>query len=865
MALQRPKWAEDYIKQIDNQKKRDQITIVPGVLGGVKEPVYTGAGADGKVQPDMPVMQDMTQFHEGEIAIPKKQVDDMGGPNQAMMKIRQMEMRKMGGAPSVTGYMGGGAVGKQAKMKKMANMPMMTGYQEGGVVGTQKDPLDPSLVQRQSDIPVITPENVPTQQQAALQTIPTQQQAAASPISVTRQSDVIGRQGAPREGEAPASTAFQMAPTTFVNGVPQVPTVSRQSDVIGSQGGDRSAGGTATQMAPVTFKGGVQQATVTPSDQIGKPAVPTVTPVGGETAKYDRVANQMLQQITQMATGSSDVFKRQAAAAFGNLDARLQTNLLSTAMRIANNPNLSEGAKTTMMAEEMRNAGIAQSELAGSLASTAMGLAMQATGQAYDMAGAERANVQGLESATFARKQAALSDMATAKDYDGYAKLYQEMYGKPLNIDAMKASGQMEGFVAADTFLNESYKSGAPVTLATPGIRKNLETIWNLDNPGVPMTDEWAADQLAIRAKTFDPKWQFTNGIDEGDALGWFGGDSARLAGFTFGNFKPGLESFQNAMYAFQQGGAFTVNDKGQFDFNDKAPLYQEFLKTFCLDAGTTGAATGTTTTGTTTPTTTPVADVTKTPTESMTDTVWSGMTPEQQASWLKTRAIPDTGLYVDKYGDKAVYVDKIAVENDGAAVKASTESPTGYADENGIPVKIDKVAGTATPAYDREDYKSTPVADYLDWKKYAIEANGQMNITDAKALEYFMSNGNEDAAKDWVNLANNSLTGADLTTVYKNLTPQQKTIILPYLNKIPSVSDGIPKTEDAIPANNVNVGSVVSYNGIAYIVEANSHDSAVNKKAGSLPPGTVLYEPLSLKPLSGGPAIASAVYTIIP
>lgn len=754
MALERPKWAENYIKELQTGKTPDQITIVPGVMGGVRRPVYTGAGADGRVQADMPVSQDLTQFHEGELVIPAKDVKGLGGPEEAQAKIR--EMMKGGKVPTVTGYSKGGEVGEESKshekgeekpnrammriqqmqMRKMA-APSISGYKCGGRVkgyagGGYVDPVKgwqpgtEPVVQGQAERTGTGDFQEPIVQggnsgqtgnevaDASTQAIVDQRMAPAVTGGNSGQAEDPTQQFATQETAALANTnrqagqnaaALRAAPTEGQTKLAP-DGVNKLTYKNGQWLSDRQiALQTAGSFAPTVTAGGKTQAVEGPAVQANlvngqtvKPVAPAVTPTttAQPTAGYDRTANQMLQQLKSIATGDSDMLRRQAAAAFGNLDARLQTNMLSTAMRIANNPNLSEGAKRTMMAEEIRNTGIAQSQLAGSLADTAMNLAMQATGQALNAA-------TGLSNTVYQRNIDKLNEYKSSGDIEGYAKLAKEVYGIDLNVDTLKSADALGKISDAQGFIADAFAQNPNTNLDSPGVRTAIKAVWDAEHPGVPMDENWARSQLATMGQTMSPSWQFMNGIDADAAIPFFANKPGGLEAFTFGKNADGspkytgLEAFRKAMYAFNTGGAFTIGEDGQIDFNEKSPIYQEFLNT--LGGGVADGTVIADTTGKRVGDAFKAADG-KSYTVASVDSSGNVVSVKDSTGTVKTlqeirstAAIPTTGIYANAQQGNKVYFNgsALTVEPSGASVIAKDESPTGYVDSRGIPVTVSK------------------------------------------------------------------------------------------------------------------------------------------------------------------------------
>jgi hypothetical protein len=820
MAFSRPKWAMDYIKELEGGKSKDQITIVPGLIGGAKDLTYTGSGADGKIQADMPVMEDKAQYHEGEVVIPKKDVDGMGGPNSAMSRIQRM-MKHRSEAPSVSGY----ACGK----------PKMKGYQTGGAVSASnpyqqgseqydywnmKNKPAPSVAPTSGDPAPLSPENAlgdtqpiqaapatnPYQQgseqydywnlknKPAPSVAPTTQSGDPAPLSPenalgdTQTVTVLNADGTTRSASDAANLPGQAAATnaatpeatqsvgqTIQNAAPPVTKNpyqpgTEQYDYWNKQNAAASPEGGDTQTVQVLNEDGTvrtpDQAAALPAEaaainaatpetrySVGQaidnakapavtPTAPTTTPaatISTGNPTYDRAANSMLQQMTQIANGTSDMVRRQYAMAFNALDARLQTALVSTAMRISNDPNMTSGAKVAMMAEQMRNAGIAQSEMAAGVAKEMISNAMNATSSAYNMANSERLNQQALEERDYSRKMelksGAINAAVAAKDWAAVAKLSKDLYGVDLDVSKLKSQDSLGIIADANNFIltNAITPLGASATIETPGVRSALTSIWNEMNPGQPMDENWAREQLGKMIQATDPVWQFNNAIDENDALIYFNGDPAKLAAFKFGN-KTGLEAFKSAMYAFQAGGAVALDANGQFTFNEESPVWKLVQDAFGMgETGTTGTTgTGTTASGTTGTAAKPKEGDTKTnqgSTFTYTNGQWVATTTPANLS-QETRVTPSG----NKEGDTKSAGGQTFKFTNGQWV-----AQTGAMANDTIPFTKDSVFG--------DDMK---VTDYDNWKK-SLGASNEWNLNDAGMnLEEFARAGNETAIKDY-------------------------------------------------------------------------------------------------------------------
>lgn len=73
---------------------------------------YTGGGADGNVQPDMPVGIQPMAIHEGEYVIPADKVKAMGGPEAVHGLVNQLAMKDLEQRSGMPGYALGGLISR---------------------------------------------------------------------------------------------------------------------------------------------------------------------------------------------------------------------------------------------------------------------------------------------------------------------------------------------------------------------------------------------------------------------------------------------------------------------------------------------------------------------------------------------------------------------------------------------------------------------------------------------------------------------------------------------------------------------------------------------------------------------------------
>jgi len=564
--MARPAWLKQHLET--KPKFKDQITVLPTMPRNPQRPYYTGAGKDGIVQPMMPAAQDQTQVHEGEEVIPAKTVAEAGGPQAVRRGVEMMTNRASGEnttMPKVTGYCNGGVIRKFSSGGTITTdpttMPSVTS-DPGGVMAA----ADAARVASKTIMPPVqTPEGSKATMQA--------NRAAQDAALVTP----AGSKATMQANRAAQDAAAAANPLT-----------SDPGGLMAAGAASRVAAKTA--MPSVTSDPGGVMAAAAAAHTAAKANPPTVVAqpaAAPANAMPDLVANQMLRNTTDMANGKSQILKNIANNAFATLNPQLQTQMTLTAMRIANDPNMTEGAKRTAMAEQLLRNGVAQSDLANQMAGKAMDIAVQATSEAYNMATGER-------SWNYQQATDKLNAMITAKDYKGAAAAANDLYGTKIDYSAAISDNNIATILNSTSDLAGLFQSGQPVTLATPAARMILQKMWDADpaNTGKPMDEDWARGQLTNIGQTMSPAWQFKRGIDNEAALGWFGGDTTRLDSFSYGG-QTGLPAFQNAMYAFHTGGAVALDANGNFTFNDKSPIWQTFMTTMGM-GGTGAAGTGT-------------------------------------------------------------------------------------------------------------------------------------------------------------------------------------------------------------------------------------------------------------------------------
>jgi len=394
--MNRPAWLDKYKKPV-----RDQITIVrpirrapaipmgpgAGTMSGTIRPGYTGAGADGRVQPDMPVAVDKLEDHEGEYIISAADVKERGGPKGIERKLKLVPQQTIRRGDTAL-YATGGLVVSTQDLKNAAKAPdpTRTIYETGANNAMPPTPIP---------APAATPAAMPALQigTQTVQTAPGAQIPGAAKPAATPALQIASQpvQTMPAPARAPVTPRYagpygqndRTVTTPGQNvGISTPGVTPRYAGPYGQN--DR----TVTTPAPVERVDDPNQIpihTIQNDTSVVPGGEPTQTPPTDES----RIADA--QNVTaDLMDPNSDTYKAIATNAFNGLAPQLQTNLTLAAMNIAQNPNMSEGAKRAMLMDTIRNNGIAESDLAAQMADKALGMISQAAQATYNMASGNR-------------------------------------------------------------------------------------------------------------------------------------------------------------------------------------------------------------------------------------------------------------------------------------------------------------------------------------------------------------------------------------------------------------------------------------------------------------------------------------------
>lgn len=255
----------------------------------------------------------------------------------------------------------------------------------------------------------------------------------------------------------------------------------------------------------VTPKGIDTQVTPTPD----KPTPPPEAPPPIDQAAVGTMQQEMLHETRDVAMGKSKLMESLANQGFQNLDARQQTQLAQTAMQISADPNLTEGQKRSMMAQTMRDHGIAQSDLAGDLAIASMKEARQAQGQLFKMT----QDIRRFEQNRF----------ESERDYNERRRQWQENFDYRKSVDAINASidaGDFEG--AQEAWSNLGFEVDYTEAIDAQDQRKINASMVNISAnvaAGMDMTNDVMLNDLesAWSAMHPDEPFNIAEGTDSGD------------------------------------------------------------------------------------------------------------------------------------------------------------------------------------------------------------------------------------------------------------------------------------------------------------------------------------------------------------
>lgn len=553
MALQRPAWLKEHLKK----QVPDQITILS--KSSMYEPISTGNGMDGKPQVAMPVDR---MLHERETVLNAATTEALGGkkavrdmimghlsekginkmPMPKESTIRQAASNNMQKAGYVTG--------------NMPDMRRMAGY----VTGT---PFDEN-----SDYTKLTRtgEDAGTEQSRPTQTT-TPQLSISGGTAQTGTQDFL----------APIPEVKTPTVNTFTNNTPAMPVpTTKPTRLAYSQENlykARDAGFDSIDAYNASLgigEDGSIADNATPQDttanylrNTGFASMEEATAARklGITNKKDYDAELAARNapVQTIGTGAQmpdargmNTFRQQYDYAAQQADARSAAGQQALAMQMAQNPNLTQGAQNTMIQEQLMARGAQQSKLAGDAAQSAYGIQRE-------------------------QNQKAMDAMLAAGDVDGFAKMFQEEHGIPINTAAMSSTLNQRALSTAANGLNTRIAQlGDRATLDDPLTKNYLESLWAATGNTGTMDAQWANSYLQRERDSYNPVYQAMKFYPEKNARMLWGDETIdgmedKLTRTT------GYEAFQRK-YARGMATAFSSYDPATQDFKVANDSFLESL-----------------------------------------------------------------------------------------------------------------------------------------------------------------------------------------------------------------------------------------------------------------------------------------------
>lgn len=200
---------------------------------------------------------------------------------------------------------------------------------------------------------------------------------------------------------------------------------------------------------------------------VAAPAPLTMAPPPKSTYdKNEAIANQMLREQKDIATGESDVYKKIQEQTFRALNPMLQTQQSASAMNVAASPNMTTGAKQTAIAESYKNIGEQQSAAATDIAKKGMEMATTASQTAFNMAQNLRTYSDNKKEYENTKNWTRYEKALQTESWDEAARLYKEMTGSDINLDSMKEYAEISK-ASKETGLAID-KANALISIGTP-------------------------------------------------------------------------------------------------------------------------------------------------------------------------------------------------------------------------------------------------------------------------------------------------------------------------------------------------------------------------------------------------------------
>ena len=544
--LRTPLWAK---KQKENVKA--QITVIPsrrrrhtpanlcGRLDSadgtpqtpIRRAYSTGAGRDGKVDPNRPAMLDLTMYHEGEEVIPNDTVKRLGGSkgvdDMIQARIKGYKNGTVGvfdrignKISDVAGRVGSTNIGKAVGAIKEGGTSIANSVSNGLVDKNviNNTPINNTPI---NSTPINnTPINNTPINNTTINSTPIYSPPNGATAETAKKSGLYFRDPNLSNEENQANynamhkQAEVQAPIDTSRDESQAANVAKAK---GTYYRDNSLSDTENLARYNAFKSGEQgwdavrgtevQATTDTSN--------TETPVNaGNVVNPQNIINSNLQEMQNIAQGNSKLIDRISELGFDRLGARQQTDITKTAMMLANNPNLTEGQKNTIMAKTMRNHGIENADYAGKIAIESMKESGDALITATNMA-----------KSILTRADTEIDDAIESGDYEKANQIQRDNGIAVIDYTQMKREGRADVFNGEYNNVVDAIIENPNVTLADPDTRQSFQVMYDAhfkDTENPPNFEEWANNKLNNMKTSGNVVESAVRNIPDNQITSWF-------------------------------------------------------------------------------------------------------------------------------------------------------------------------------------------------------------------------------------------------------------------------------------------------------------------------------------------------------
>ncbi len=613
-----------------------QLPFDPGIAvhpAQGKQPYYTGTGADKVVQPLLPTKIDKIAYHEGEVVIPAGTVQQLGGGRKATSMIKQAALQRQAQAPNVRGFDTGGIVEDEevktpqpapsttyAEPTPVSVLPIIRGATSqslltkgiiGKAIGGISKVGEIIIPPKTPEVKIETPATVTTPGVQPLSAPPATPQQDFSTLSGEERKKLLGSY-INFYGKADGMKKYNEAAQKAATGEVAVTEEQKRKNILQSyidQYGKEEGLKKYREAAQAAAKGEVS----------------LKTPVAKEPPSIAaEISEEALARQRSLMDPNSEIYKKIAATAFGNLDPQLQTQMTVLAMQIASDPDMTEGQKRTAMAQGLRDVGIAQAGLAEKLASNALTMATNAIGKTYEMAEGKRRYDEEIaterERYRNVQKWGDYDRLIQAGDFDNASRTFTEITGKPMDADRLKeqyewkknevgmnmitnaltlkqfdlAAGYAKDYLGIDVDFNdeeianamenlsksvETY--GEDTKLSDPGVEKNIELL----KPGSTTAEK--EQFLKNLARRSDLTYLMVNKIGDSGIRSAYGKDADGKDVVDTIEYRglTGIAAARAAITDFINGAGVNL---GTGELNDDAAIWDDLPVTWGGRAGKT-------------------------------------------------------------------------------------------------------------------------------------------------------------------------------------------------------------------------------------------------------------------------------------